>query len=443
MNFGYGPAGRGEAAAADAVELRLVLRHVREHRRVPAAYAELDGGPSVTQPLDRWLVARTRAARRARRPTAYDALLDAGVDRAFEASSTISRTGTSAARARASGPGDAAAFRTLWYALVQTLRLVAPRDAVPRRGSSGGTSSAAPARARRSRCTSPAGRRPPRPTSAAGRDRGGARASSGSAARHATRRASSCASRCGGSSSPGAAGGEAHVDEICEELRVKEVEIARRGADAVSYKPNLRVLGPRLGKDLPAVRDGARAGDFEELGAAGCRAAGQELGPTICSSSAPGATAGPHAAASRSAIDLELDAELLLEGRVLRPDPRGQRDAQGAGLELTDRIVLTMPDPRRSAPSTRSGSRRRCSQSRSGGRGAEMRSRRFLERGSEPSSSALEARPRPGEEVADHRPVALRLLDHGRVRAVLEHDAPRRRRFSRRARAATASVDMS
>ena len=44
-------------------------------------------------------------------------------------------------------------------------------------------------------------------------------------------------------------------------------------------KPNLPVLGPKLGKELGAVRAALAAGEFEELGGGRFRAAGHELEP--------------------------------------------------------------------------------------------------------------------------------------------------------------------
>ena len=44
-------------------------------------------------------------------------------------------------------------------------------------------------------------------------------------------------------------------------------------------KPNLPVLGPKLGKELGAVRAALEAGDFEQLDGGRFRAAGHELEP--------------------------------------------------------------------------------------------------------------------------------------------------------------------
>ncbi len=45
-----------------------------------------------------------------------------------------------------------------------------------------------------------------------------------------------------------------HEDEIRDELRVKEVEFGEVEATELRVKPNLPVLGPKLGKELGAVR---------------------------------------------------------------------------------------------------------------------------------------------------------------------------------------------
>ena len=53
----------------------------------------------------------------------------------------------------------------------------------------------------------------------------------------------------------GAGGAPAHSGEIADELRVKEVEFGTVEASELRVKPNLPVLGPKLGH---AARRGAR-----------------------------------------------------------------------------------------------------------------------------------------------------------------------------------------
>src|SRR4029453_12830853 len=67
-----------------------------------------------------------------------------------------------------------------------------------------------------------------------------------------------------------------HEDEIREELRVKEVEFGDVEATELRVKPNLPVLGPKLGKKLGAVRAALEAGEFEEVNG-GFRVAGHDL----------------------------------------------------------------------------------------------------------------------------------------------------------------------
>ena len=77
----------------------------------------------------------------------------------------------------------------------------------------------------------------------------------------------------------GASRAAAHADEIADELRVKEVEFGEVEATELRVKPNLPVLGPKLGKELGAVRAALEAGEFEELDGGRFRAAGHELEP--------------------------------------------------------------------------------------------------------------------------------------------------------------------
>ena len=93
-----------QAGAADALELRVVLRHVREHRRVPAGLvlARARGRrPEAARPVARRADARVRRRRDRRVRVVADERRRSATSRN---TSTICPTGTSAARARASGP---------------------------------------------------------------------------------------------------------------------------------------------------------------------------------------------------------------------------------------------------------------------------------------------------------------------------------------------------
>jgi isoleucyl-tRNA synthetase len=143
----------------------------------------------------------------------------------------------------------------------------------------------------------------------------------------------------------GAGGAQAHADEIADEVRVRDVAFDRVDAE-LRVKPNLPMLGPRLGKELRAVQQALSAGEFEELDDGRFRAAGHELAPNeviverggragFAVSSTDGVTV---------ALDTSLDDDLRLEGRgydLIRLVNTMRRDE---GYELTDRIVLTVPE---------------------------------------------------------------------------------------------------
>src|SRR5712692_985983 len=77
----------------------------------------------------------------------------------------------------------------------------------------------------------------------------------------------------------GAGPAQGHADEIAEELRVKEVEFGPVEATELRVKPNLPVLGPKLGKELGAVRAALQAGEFEQLEGGGVRVNGHDFTP--------------------------------------------------------------------------------------------------------------------------------------------------------------------
>jgi isoleucyl-tRNA synthetase len=139
---------------------------------------------------------------------------------------------------------------------------------------------------------------------------------------------------------------EKHGDEIRDELRLKEVEFGSVDASELRVKPNLPVLGPKLGKGLGAVRAALEAGEFEELPDGGVRVAGQELGADEVLVERIGkegwAVAGGDGVTV--ALDTALDPELEVEGRVLDLIHELNSMRKKAGFELTDRIVVTLPE---------------------------------------------------------------------------------------------------
>jgi isoleucyl-tRNA synthetase len=130
MNFGYGPAN----------DVRRRLLTLWNSYRFFVGYASVDAfgptytdtttGPLTATPLDRWIVARTQQAARDAK-TALDAFQTPAYTRTVETYiDDLSNWYIRGSRARfwksANDDDKDAAFRTLWYCLVQAARLVAP-----------------------------------------------------------------------------------------------------------------------------------------------------------------------------------------------------------------------------------------------------------------------------------------------------------------------------
>ncbi len=132
---------------------------------------------------------------------------------------------------------------------------------------------------------------------------------------------------------------------VRDELRVKAVELGHVEAELV-VKPNLPVLGPKLGKELGAVRAALAAGTFEDLGDGRFRAAGRELAPdeVLVERSGRDGWAIASADGVTVALDTTLDEALEREARVYELIHRVNSMRKEAGLALTDRIVLSIPE---------------------------------------------------------------------------------------------------
>jgi isoleucyl-tRNA synthetase len=144
----------------------------------------------------------------------------------------------------------------------------------------------------------------------------------------------------------GAGPAQKHVEEIAEELRVKEVEFGPVEASELRVRPNLPVLGPKLGKKLGPVRAALQAGDFEELEGGGFRVNGHDLSADEVLVERTGREGWALAADEKLtvAVTTEVDDELRLEGRVLDLIHRLNSMRRDAGLALTDRISVTLPE---------------------------------------------------------------------------------------------------
>jgi isoleucyl-tRNA synthetase len=341
LKFGYGPARdvqRRLLTFWNSVSFLVTYANIEDFR---PTYADLTGGPEAGQALDPWLVSRTHQLV-AEATAAYERYWTPAVTVAFEAFvEDLSNWYIRRSRRRFYGD-DQAAFRTLWYALVQGLRVVAPvmpflADELWRNLVAGACEGAPES-------VHLAGwPEVPEPEAALLAEIGEVReivelgrqvrAEENVKLRQPLRRASI----------HGSEAARSRVDEIREELRVKEVELLDEAPLRFRYKPNLRVLGPRLGRDLPSVRAALEAGEFEELGQGRIQAAGYELGPDELIVERARERGWAHSDRFSVGLDLELDAELEREGRVLDLIHALNALRKERGLELTDRIAVTVP----------------------------------------------------------------------------------------------------
>jgi isoleucyl-tRNA synthetase len=136
-----------------------------------------------------------------------------------------------------------------------------------------------------------------------------------------------------------------HADEIAEELRVKSVTFAPIEGATIRAKPNLKLLGPKLGAELPALRAALADGRFERLPDGRVQVDGHVLAPeeVFVERAAPEGWALAEGDALSVALDARLDAELELEGRVYDLVHTVNTMRKEQGLAITDRIVLTLP----------------------------------------------------------------------------------------------------
>ncbi len=293
------------------------------------------------RPLDRWLVERTKLLV-AEATDAYEATLTVDVIRAFDAFvDDVSNWYIRRSRRRFYS-FDEAAFRTLWFALVQSLRVVSPvmpfladhlwRNLVP-----DGPASVhlapwpevdAPDRELLAEIAEV------RKVVELGRQ---ARSASGLKLRQPLRRLVVA----------GASGrAHSHVEEIAEELRVKDVEFGEVEASELRVKPNLPVLGPKLGARLRDVRERLARGEFVDLGDGRFQVGDHVLEADEVLVERVGREGWEVASADgvTVALDNALDDELRVEGRLYDLIHEVNVLRKESGLDVTDRIRLWVPD---------------------------------------------------------------------------------------------------
>jgi isoleucyl-tRNA synthetase len=110
--------------------------------------------------------------------------------------------------------------------------------------------------------------------------------------------------------------------------------------------PNARVLGPRIGKEVQAVIQAAKAGQWTENEDGTVTVAGVDLAEgefDLSLSPAEGVVAAPLPGNDAIvALDTNLTSELLAEGTARDLVRVVQNHRKEAGLEVTDRIALTI-----------------------------------------------------------------------------------------------------
>jgi isoleucyl-tRNA synthetase len=139
---------------------------------------------------------------------------------------------------------------------------------------------------------------------------------------------------------------ESHTEEIADELRVKEVSFAQVEASELRVKPNLPKLGPKLGPKLRDVREALAAGEFTELEGGRFQVDGFVLEADEVLVERVGREGWSVATDGllTVALDTTLDDELLLEGRLYDRIHEVNVLRKESGLEITDRIRLSLPD---------------------------------------------------------------------------------------------------
>jgi isoleucyl-tRNA synthetase len=336
--FGFGPAEeirRELLTFWNSVSFFVSYANIDEFR---PSWSALDPSGDL-QPLDRWLIERTHAFV-TDATAAYERFRSDDVVALYQAyADDLSNWYIRRSRPRF-WDGEAAALGTLWYALVQTLRVLAPvmpfltehlwRNLV-QDGPESVHLAGWPEVAEPDRGLLDAMSDVRRVVTLAHQ----ARSAAGLKLRQPLRRLVV----------EGASGAQGHASEIADEVRVKDVVFGKVDAE-LRVKPNLPVLGPRLGKKLRAVQQALQAGEFEELEGGRFRAAGHELEPNEVLVERGGREGWSVAAAEgvTVALDTSLDDALLLEGRGYDLIRLVNTMRKEQGLELTDRIVLTVPE---------------------------------------------------------------------------------------------------
>lgn len=345
--FGFGPAHeiqRRLLTLWNSVAFFIQYANIAEFT---PSYAELETGPSVgLDALDEWMVARTRKLV-AEATDAYEGFLSPNVLRAFDDYvDDLSNWYVRRSRRRFWN-GDEAALGTLWYALVNALRVVSPimpfltehlwQNLVTGSGAADAPDSIFLAGW---------------PTRVATNDELLEEVAAMRTVVELARRARKQAGIRNRQPLPrlivdGAPLAERHAQEIADEMNVKSVIFSEIEAAELRVKPNLPVLGPRLGKELGAIRAALQNGEFEQLEGGRFRVGAYELEPNevlVETAQAEGWAIQSNEGVSVG-LDTSIDEALAREGRVNDLIHHVNNLRKETGLAITDRINLWLaPD---------------------------------------------------------------------------------------------------
>ncbi len=345
--FGYGPA---HEIKGRLLRLWNSVRFLVDYANLEQFRPRLDdlqrGPAGASSALDAWLVARTRQLV-SDVTEAYEAFLTHRTIDAFEVYlDDLSNWYIRRSRQRFWAGDDEMAFRTLWFAVVTALRVVAPvlpfltehLWQILVRGPCGEAPSSIflagwpePGEPDRALLGQVAEARRVVELGHQARDKAGIKL------RQPLRRAFV----------RGADGARAYAREIADELNVEHVAFDEGPVARVRLKPNLRVLGPRLGPRLRDVQAALAAGHYEELEDGAVRASGEVLASADLIRGERIVVEGFAVAEDdvlSVALETTLDADLLRKGRAREWIRRVNQQRKQLGLELTDRIALALPE---------------------------------------------------------------------------------------------------
>jgi isoleucyl-tRNA synthetase len=296
------------------------------------------------QPLDRWLLART-ARLIADATSGYEDYLTVSVIRGFESYLDDLSNWYIRRSRRRFWNSEEAALRTLWTGLVQALRMLAPIT---------------PFLAEHMWQVLVVGPCPDAPESVflAGWPAAGQIDDKLVADVAAVRRVVDLGRRVRSGSKlklrqplrtllvEGAEGIEDHLAEIADELRVKEVRLERIETSGLRVKPNFPVVAPRLGASMPLVKKALDVGEFRALDDGRFEVIGFVLEPAevIVERLEKAGWEVASEGGVTVALDTALDEELRRESRVYELIHQVNTKRKEAGLGLSDRIRLSLPD---------------------------------------------------------------------------------------------------